>query len=143
MEPHEHVAIHRASAFDFVAARKLSRVAHSSIAQADSVYGAGWVSTIHAMILLHEGDFALAHEGIRLERRYEVALPLTILATLAAVIASQALISGAFSLTAQASPISTARPISPRSWSNSSKPSPPYGQSQRFLPIRRSSASLS
>lgn len=57
-------AIQRAAAFDLVVARKLLRVAKSAIAQADSVYGLGWVAGVHVMILLHEGDFALAHEEL-------------------------------------------------------------------------------
>ena len=48
----------------FVEARRVMRTAQSAIAQANSVYGMGWVSVLSAMIPVHEGDFAAVHDDL-------------------------------------------------------------------------------
>ena len=56
--------IHLSSAFEFVEARKVMRVAQSYIAQARSDYGEGWVTLLSSMAALHDGDFVHAHQDL-------------------------------------------------------------------------------
>jgi LuxR family maltose regulon positive regulatory protein len=56
--------IHLTSAFEFVEARKMMRVAQSYIAQARSDYGTAWVTLLSAMAALYDGDFVHAHQDL-------------------------------------------------------------------------------
>ena len=56
--------IHLSTAFEFVEARKLMRVAQSYIAQARSDYGEAWVTLLSSMTALHDGDFVHAHQEL-------------------------------------------------------------------------------
>lgn len=50
--------------YRFAAGRDMMRVAHFSITQAESEYGAGWVALIAAVPLVYEGDFQLAGDQL-------------------------------------------------------------------------------
>ena len=52
------------SSFDFVVSREVMRVAQSSINQAQSDYGAAWVSLLSSTASLHDGDFVQAHQNL-------------------------------------------------------------------------------
>lgn len=56
--------IHLNGAYQFAEARRQMRTAQAAITQAQSAYGAGWVSLIAAMIPIFEGDYASAHNEL-------------------------------------------------------------------------------
>ncbi|EZP36714.1 Transcriptional activator [Janthinobacterium lividum] len=45
-------------------ARRMVRAASASIDQADSAYGEGWVAVVNALVLLREGDYVSAYNGL-------------------------------------------------------------------------------
>ncbi|MES2682036.1 MAG: LuxR C-terminal-related transcriptional regulator [Pseudomonadota bacterium] len=56
--------IHLISGGQFVEAREVMRRAQTSILQANSAYGVGWVSLITAMIGLAQGDYRAVHQEL-------------------------------------------------------------------------------
>ncbi len=58
-------SIYLASMYDFVEARKQTRIAQHAIQQARSAYGLGWVTTLTAMIPMYEGDIGTASQDLK------------------------------------------------------------------------------
>ena len=56
--------VYLTSSFEPVAAREVMRVAQSSISQAQTEYGAGWVALVTCSASLHEGDYLVAHQNL-------------------------------------------------------------------------------
>jgi LuxR family maltose regulon positive regulatory protein len=52
------------SAHRFVEARQAMRTAQAAVAQADSVYGSGWVAALSGLVAVQEGDYAAVHNDL-------------------------------------------------------------------------------
>jgi LuxR family maltose regulon positive regulatory protein len=50
--------------YRLVAARNMAQVAFANMAQSNSAYGQAWVAVLNAQILLREGDYAAAWQGL-------------------------------------------------------------------------------
>ena len=90
-------SIHLASTYDFVEARKLTRVAQHAIQQARSAYGLGWVTTLSAMVPLYEGDVGAASQDLKaafVRARRDVGTTAGITSTIALVVADCAVTMG-------------------------------------------------